>query len=238
MLARIARTLPAARTSLPARPVLAYHLHPRTLASVQTDRMSSPLDYYNEIKVDHDNVRDLYKRFTEAHKNRDEKLMNDIANTIVHEAALHSDGEELSIYKVLDTHGLHDAAEKDRAEHQEVKQAMSHVDSNSVSSLGMDDFAAAVEKACNMFIQHAEDEENVQYKQLSAILNQEEKALLAHDFLKARQMAPSRPHPSAPQTGGAGQKIMGTMGKPVDAAVTSMRTFVDLKYKHSDATAL
>ncbi|KAG9120539.1 hypothetical protein FRC07_003928 [Ceratobasidium sp. 392] len=199
--------------------------------------MSPTLDYYNEIMVDHNNVRDLHKRFTEAHRSRDEKLMNDIANTIVHEAALHSDGEELSIYKVLDKHDLHDAAEKDRAEHQQVKQAMSHVDSNSVSSLGIDEYANAVEKACRLFIQHAENEENVQYKQLSTELTEAEKADLARDFLKAREMAPSRPHPSAPQGGGIGQKLMGTMAKPVDAAISSMRDFVDLKYKHADASA-
>ncbi|CEL54221.1 putative hemerythrin-like protein C869,06c OS=Schizosaccharomyces pombe (strain 972 / ATCC 24843) GN=SPAC869.06c PE=3 SV=1 [Rhizoctonia solani AG-1 IB] len=195
----------------------------------------SALDYYNEILVDHNNVRDLHKRFTEAHKNKDEDLMNNIANTIVHEAALHSDGEELSIYKVLDAQGLHDAAEKDREEHQQVKQAMSHVDSNTVSSLGMDGFADAVQKACQLFIKHAEDEENNQYKQLSAKLSTEEKASLAKDFLKAREMAPSRPHPSAPQHGGAGQKIMGTLAKPVDAAVTASRHLVDLKYQHASA---
>lgn len=58
-----------------------------------------------------------------------------------------------------------------------------------------------------------QDEENNQYKQLSAKLTTEEKANLARDFIKAREMAPSRPHPSAPQSGGVGQKVMGTLGK-------------------------
>lgn len=38
-------------------------------------------------------MRDLHKRFTAAHKSKDEDLMNNIANTIVREAALHSVGE-------------------------------------------------------------------------------------------------------------------------------------------------
>ncbi|QRV78057.1 hemerythrin-like protein [Ceratobasidium sp. AG-Ba] len=234
MLARFTRSSFVLRSTAPPRLTTLPHLHPRTFAS--TTSMAS-LDYYNEILVDHNNVRDLHQRFTQAYKNKDEKLMNDIANTIVHEAALHSDGEELSIYKVLDKHGLHDAAEKDREEHQQVKQAMSHVDSSSISSLGIDGYAAAVEKACKLFLQHAEDEENVQYKQLSAKLTSEDKASLAKDFLKARAMAPSRPHPSAPQDGGVGQKLMGTMAKPVDAAVSAARNFVDLKYQHADPKA-
>jgi hypothetical protein len=48
------------------------------------------------------------------------------------------------------------AAEKDREEHAEVKKAMAHIDSSSISSLGIDGFASAVEKACQLFLQHAE----------------------------------------------------------------------------------
>jgi hypothetical protein len=44
-------------------------------------------------QVDHNNVRDLHKRFVDAYASKDETLMTSIANTIVHEAALHSDGE-------------------------------------------------------------------------------------------------------------------------------------------------
>lgn len=32
---------------------------------------------------------------------------------------------------------------------------------------------------------------------------------MAHDFLKARKMAPPRPHPMAPQSGGLAQKAAG-----------------------------
>jgi len=192
------------------------------------------LDYYDEIMVDHNNIRDLHKRFVAAHKSKDEDLMNNIANTIVREAALHSDGEELSIYKVLDSHGLHEDAEIDRAAHQTLKKAFSHVDSNSIKSLGVDEFANAVDNACKLLFQHAEEEETVHYKQLSAKLTDAEKSSLAVDFLKARDMAPSRPHPSSPQTGGVAQKLMGTMAKPGDAAINRMRTFVELKHQHTD----
>jgi hypothetical protein len=43
-------------------------------------------------------------------------------------------------------------------------------------------------------------------------LTEAEKANLAKDFLNARKMAPSRPHPSSPQHGGMGQMLMGGMG--------------------------
>ncbi|KAF8601296.1 hypothetical protein BDV93DRAFT_608220 [Ceratobasidium sp. AG-I] len=199
-----------------------------------TSLRMAALNYYDEVMVDHNNIRDLHQRFLNAHKSKDETLMTNIANTIVREAAVHSDGEELSIYKVLDQHGLNDAAENDRAAHQTLKQAFSHVDSSSIKSLGVDEYAKAVDTACNLLFQHAAEEENVHYKQLSAKLTDAEKSNLAVDFLKARMMAPSRPHPSAPQSGGVAQKLMGGMAKPHDAIVSSMRTFVELKHQHAD----
>jgi hypothetical protein len=50
----------------------------------------SLLDVAHEIKLDHDNVRDLYARFTAATA-VDEKAA--IANTMIREMAIHADAE-------------------------------------------------------------------------------------------------------------------------------------------------
>ena len=79
---------------------------------------------------------------------------------------------------------------------------------------------------------------------------------LARDFLKARKMAPPRPHPLAPQSGGIAQKVAGMQGTLHDKVCTCGRSyntsvslinllrqvvetlegrqFVDLKYGHPD----
>ncbi|QRW20544.1 Hemerythrin HHE cation binding domain [Rhizoctonia solani] len=191
------------------------------------------LDYFDEVMVDHNNLRDLHSRFITAYEKKDESEMTRISNTIIREAALHSDGEELSIYKVLDQKGLREYSEKDREDHQKVKQALKHVDSSSISSLGIMEYADAVERACQLLFTHAEEEEKIHYKKLSSILSDTEKANLAVRFLKSRNMAPSRPHPSSPQHGGPGQMVMGGMAKPIDAAVNAMRDHVSLKYEHA-----
>ncbi|CAE6454673.1 unnamed protein product [Rhizoctonia solani] len=191
------------------------------------------LDYYDEIMVDHNNLRDLHSRFVAAYNKKNEEEMTRIAHTLIREAALHSDGEELSIYKVLDQKGLQEFSEKDREDHQKVKQALKHVDSNSISTLGIMEYANAVERACQLLFTHADEEEKVHYKKLSSTLSDTERANLAVEFLKARSMAPTRPHPSAPQHGGLGQKLMGGMAKPIDAAVNAMRDHVPLKYEHA-----
>ena len=161
--------------------------------------------------------------------------MTKISNTLVREAALHSDGEELSVYRTLEKKGLHDCAEKDREGHQLVKQALKYVESHSIMSLGIEDYANAVKRACQLLLKHAEEEERDHFKKLSAILTADEKSALARDFLKARKQAPGRPHPSAPQHGGASQKFAGAMAKPFDAAINATRLHTPLKHTHPDA---
>ncbi|CEL54222.1 putative hemerythrin-like protein C869,06c OS=Schizosaccharomyces pombe (strain 972 / ATCC 24843) GN=SPAC869.06c PE=3 SV=1 [Rhizoctonia solani AG-1 IB] len=191
------------------------------------------LDYFDEVMVDHNNLRDLHSRFIAAYEKKNEEEMTRISHTFIREAALHSDGEELSIYKTLDQKGLNEYSEKDREDHQKVKQALKHIDSNSISSLGIMEYANAFERAAQLLFTHADEEEKVHYKKLSSALSDTERANLAIEFLKARSMAPTRPHPSAPQHGGLGQKLMGGMAKPVDAAVNAMRDHVTLKYEHA-----
>ncbi|CDR88139.1 uncharacterized protein SPSC_03725 [Sporisorium scitamineum] len=191
----------------------------------------------DEIKVDHDNIRDLLDRFKDAHKRKDENLCSAIVNTIIHEAAVHSDAEELSVYKLMEKVGMNTTAEKDRDDHLAVKNAMAELDQHSISAAGIDVFASHVYNARNLFIDHALEEENDQLPQLCSKLTKEEESKAVDDFLYARKLAPTRPHPAAPQTGGIAQKTVGAMGKAVDKAVEAGRKFVDVKHRHSDEVA-
>ena len=112
-----------------------------------------------------------------------------VVNTIIHEAAVHSDAEvslyrririlrcslthahrlglsllslrrsadaqEMSVYKLMEKHGMISIAEKDREDHQEVKQAMAELDTHSISAHGLDVFASKVNRACHLFLEHA-----------------------------------------------------------------------------------
>ena len=82
-----------------------------------------------------------------------------------------------------------------------------------------------------------QEEEKAQLPELCKQLSKEDESKAVNDFLHARKLAPTRPHPSAPQTGGAAQKAVGAMGKPVDMAVDMGRKFVDVKHRHSDEVA-
>jgi hypothetical protein len=56
----------------------------------------------------------------------------------------------------------------------------------------------------------------------------------ARSFLAARKKVPTRPHPAAPQTGGAAQKLAGLQASVHDKIVEKLggREFVDLKQQH------
>ena len=69
------------------------------------------LEVTQEIRIDHDNVRDLLSRFkTES----DPEMKKAIANTLVREMAIHSDAEEISVYNRYKEIGLGDTAEHNK----------------------------------------------------------------------------------------------------------------------------
>ncbi|QRV92851.1 Hemerythrin HHE cation binding domain [Ceratobasidium sp. AG-Ba] len=193
----------------------------------------SRLDYLDEIMVDHNNFRDLHARFLDAHRAGDDRLMNSIAKTLVREVSIHAVGEELSVYKIMDHHGLHDSADHSRDKHQALHNAFNEVDTNTTSSLGRERFAAAVTNACNILFGHAEEEEKDFYPKLSSILDADQRSKLAVEFLKARDYSPSHPHPAAPNTGGITEQAAALLVKPVDAITDMTRSFVKLKHKHA-----
>lgn len=75
--------------------------------------MSALLDVGTEIKIDHDNVRDLHSRYKAA---TDKAQKWAIANTLVREMAIHGDAEELSVYKEYPRFGLTADAEHNKGE--------------------------------------------------------------------------------------------------------------------------
>ena len=48
------------------------------------------LDIFDEIKLDHDNVRELFERYKST---TDDQTKRAIANTLIREMAIHSDAE-------------------------------------------------------------------------------------------------------------------------------------------------
>ncbi|TNY23128.1 hypothetical protein DMC30DRAFT_67900 [Rhodotorula diobovata] len=198
-------------------------------------------DVYSEIITDHNNVKDLYQRYKQA-TNKDEKAT--LVNTIIHELAVHSEAEEVraplvsppascraasltlraparrqvSVYNDLEKRGLASESKLLRDEHEELEKQLYSVDWTKVDSA---DFAPKFEKAIQLFIQHSDREEDEILKDLSSKLSPEDNDRLAKEFLAKRNVVPTRPHPAAPQGGGAVQKVLGMATKPCVLALLS-----------------
>jgi len=185
------------------------------------------LDVVQEIILDHNNVRDLYQRYVET---SDVAQKQAIANTIVRELAVHGEAEEVSVYKRLDEEDLKGIADTARHEHQELEEALYEFDKTSIDDQPNHD--ERLKKAFRLFQEHATEEENDILIKLQTKLSSQTSHQLATDFLHARQAVPHLPHPSAPQTGGLGQKLLGLLAKPADLAKETTRHFVDLRYSH------
>ena len=125
-------------------------------------------------------------------------------------------------------------AEQDRKDHQQVKQAMADLSSHGISTVGLDEYAKRVVEASQLFIHHALEEEKDHIPRLCEALSENDHSKAVDDFLQARKKAPTRPHPSAPQSGGMAQEAVGAMGKAADVAMDMGRQFVPLKHHHSD----
>ncbi|KAI0811209.1 hypothetical protein BC629DRAFT_1038401 [Irpex lacteus] len=192
----------------------------------------SLLDVTHEVKLDHDNVRDLFERYKTATSDATQK--KSIANTLIREMAVHGDAEEISLYNEYKRLGLGDAEEHNKEEHAEVKRAVYDADTHPFNS---PDYDTVLAKAVTTFIDHAREEEEQQFPVLKSKLTPEESDKLAREFLKARKSVPTRAHPAAPQSGGLLQKAVGVQGSIHDKIIETVqgRDFVDLKYSHPES---
>ncbi|KAI0040785.1 hypothetical protein FA95DRAFT_823786 [Auriscalpium vulgare] len=192
--------------------------------------MVSQLNVVDEIKLDHNNVRDLFERFKAAH-GKDERAV--IANTLIREMSVHGEAEEISVYNEFPKYGLGDVVGHNKQEHADIKRLVYEAD---VTPASHDSYDDVVTRAVTTFLEHAGEEEADQLAKLQNQVSAEESDRLAREFLAARRKVPTRAHPAAPQTGGAAQKAAGGAASLVDKAVESLggREFVDLKYQHPE----
>lgn len=99
------------------------------------------LDVLTEIQVDHENVRDLIKRYKQCTDHDDKSTL---INTIVRELAVHSEAEEVSVYNVVDAKEGDQAGKHLRDEHQALEEILYSLDYTKVDSPGFEQSALPV----------------------------------------------------------------------------------------------
>ncbi|KAI0675012.1 hypothetical protein C8Q78DRAFT_1010010 [Trametes maxima] len=175
-------------------------------------------DVTKEIKLDHDNVRDLFDMFKAA---ADLKQKAALANTLIREMTIHGDAEEISVYNDYSVVGLGDAAVHNQEEHAEIKQLLTAAGKTTVDK---PEYTSVIERAVTAFLTHAKEEEDEQHPLLRNKLSAQDNDRLARAFLKARKLVPNRP-----QNAGAAAPQ-----KAAPAQATSNNEFAALRFAHPE----
>jgi hemerythrin superfamily protein len=157
------------------------------------DSATTP-DVVDALTDDH---RDVTALIGEIWSVRDPMIRRDLTDTAISELVRHAVAEEMYVYPAMRKH-LPDgdkAVEHDVEEHQELEQAMKELEGLEVSSAEFDETLRHLE---TILADHVQDEESEQFPELRRRIPHEELVEMAGKVETAKKLAPTRPHPGAP----------------------------------------
>ncbi len=151
-------------------------------------------DVVDILTTDHREVTGLIQQIRSA---GDAATRRDLADTMISELVRHAVAEEMYVYPAMKEH-LPDgeaAVEHDIAEHKELERTMKELEAVEATDLRFDSLITELE---TILADHVSDEESEQFPKLRASIPREELVQLGQKVQTAKKLAPTRPHPSAP----------------------------------------
>jgi hemerythrin superfamily protein len=149
-------------------------------------------DVVSMVMADHRKVQNFYEQFNATN---DLERKQVLAWEIIKYLSVHSAKEEMALYPTVAEKLGREAADHLLQEHQQLKEALYHLDSLKASDA---EFLPQVEKSMQILMQHIKEEEETFLPKLAANCTAEELNKLGKDFHNAESKAPTRPHPAAP----------------------------------------
>ena len=183
------------------------------------------------LQHDHEEVEQLFRRFEKlterAHKSKQKIVMS-----IIRELAIHSAIEEMLFYPAVRTAALKanartlkeaaDTILESLEEHHVVKWTLSELEKMKPED---ERFDAKVKVLMESVRHHVEEEEDELFPKARRLLGKEIEAL-GERMEKAKKLAPTRPHPRAPDQP-PGNFVAGTMAAMMDRARDAVRDGMD-----------
>ena len=177
---------------------------------------------------DHREVEQLFKQFDKLTE-RAQKSMKKIVNKIIRELAIHSAVEEMLFYPAVRTAGLKadtrageaasDLVLESLEEHHIVKWTLSELEKMDPED---ERYCAKVEVLIESVRHHIEEEEGDLFPKARKLLGQEMLDELGKRMEKAKKLAPTRPHPRAPDEP-PGNMVAGLMASMMDKGKDMLR---------------
>lgn len=176
--------------------------------------MNTPTKTHDMIDIlveDHREVEDLFQRLEQP---ADAQRRSDLLNAAIAELVRHSVAEEQYLYPVT-REVLSDGdqiADREIEEHSEAEEMMKRLEGMEPSE---PDFDPTLRELMSEVRDHIADEEGNLFPRLRQSCSQEQLADLGKKIERAKKIAPTRPHPSAPDTPPA-NKLLGPGAGMVD----------------------
>jgi hemerythrin-like domain-containing protein len=167
--------------------------------------MPDGTDMVSVLVTDHQEMKDYFRELEAA---TDAKARRDAADKLTAEVARHSVAEEMYLYpaarKILPNGD--ELIDEEIQEHAEVEKLLKQWE-------GMDgddpQFMSIYEQIRDGLLHHIDEEEEPKlFPEMQAALSQEEQENLGAKITRAKKLAPTRPHPSAPD-GPPWDKVVG-----------------------------
>ncbi|OGM45909.1 HHE domain protein [Aspergillus bombycis] len=163
------------------------------------------------IKEDHRELERYYDRIVQS---TDQDEQTRYQNLFTWELARHSVGEELIVYPAMEKNVANGKAlaEKDRREHQSVKEQLKKFQDLQASDA---DFIPTLKALMEDLASHIKEEEATDLPALEEALSSEESEKLSDSFGRTKMFVPSRSHPSAPSKPPY-ETAVGLLAAPID----------------------
>jgi hypothetical protein len=151
-------------------------------------------DVIDELTSDHREALQLLERITLA---GDPGERRDLADTVIAEVVRHAVAEEMHVYPVMRQHlpNGEQLVKHDIEEHKQLEEVMKQLEAVDATE---ERFDSLVRDMTEQLRHHAHDEETEQFPQLRAEVPREKLVQLREKVDVAKKVAPTRPHPSAP----------------------------------------
>jgi len=151
-------------------------------------------DVVDMLTTDHHEVLGLLQQIkitTGAEERRD------LADTVIRELVRHSVAEEMYVYPAMREYlpDGEEAVDHDTEEHKELEGTLKKLESADAQSAEFDQLLAELETTLR---DHVTDEESDQFPQLRTQVPRDELVEIGRKVETAKKLAPTRPHPMAP----------------------------------------
>jgi hemerythrin superfamily protein len=158
------------------------------------DEQNPGTDVIDALTTDHREALELLDRVAASTDTRERR---DLIDTAIAEVVRHAVAEEMYVYPAMRDHvpGGEETVKHDTEEHKQLERVMKQLEA--VDS-GEERFDSLLREMTEQLRHHAHDEEAEQFPQMRANIPREKLVELREKVETAKKLAPTRPHPSAP----------------------------------------